>query len=687
MVGGGGYRQKLIQVWNDWQVSVLVLLSLTLQLLFLSTAGARRRAQPSWGKKTYFWALYIGSRFITTYSLGILSRASTGDANADIQAFWASLLLFHLGGPDDFTALSLEDNKLWDRRCLELFIQVSTTLYVFSRYVLDPGFRRFIVPFALIFSAGVVKYVEQVVALHHATMEALIKSVLGKPDAGPDYADTINRLDGIMRSGALPSLDIKNERVDRPNSDPEANVQVKDYSEDEQVAIKTIRSAHSLFSRFSVLFADGIFSFEDRQESQAMFLRKDARWAFKIVEIELGFAYDRLYTKASVSRGARLAVRVCSLSLTLAAGLWAALAILRASQYRQRHRCVTYALLAGAALNDAAILAAHAFSVWSLVHGDWLSWCSVMLVKRRRWSASMAQSNLVTFCLRKLPSNNDSDPAPLSSSFLLRRLLLGGGRGGGVQQQDASPAPALSTTLASMDEFQKLFERRSLLDQVRSGSFWSKYKHTKYVPVSEKLKDFIYAQLEEKVRRLSEYDKRMERERERERKRVVHPLMLSSSTTMAIKRCRDTCAEARRLFLKDHVMAAAGKGKGDRRRAVGEDNAHRVLLDVDTPLHAAVVKGDKCKSVLWDGCFLARELRQSMADPGRRWRVVCEVWVEMLGYAAVHCGGYQHAERLKDGGELITFVCLLMTHLGMGKHYRTEVGDAYAHLSPYSAAA
>lgn len=168
---------------------------------------------------------------------------------------------------------------------------------------------------------------------------------------------------------------------------------------------------------------------------------------------------------------------------------------------------------------------------------------------------------------------------------------------------------------------------------------------------------------------------------------VVHPLMLSSSTTMAIKRCRDTCAEARRLFLKDHVMAAAGKGKGDRRRAVGEDNAHRVLLDVDTPLHAAVVKGDKCKSVLWDGCFLARELRQSMADPGRRWRVVCEVWVEMLGYAAVHCGGYQHAERLKDGGELITFVCLLMTHLGMGKHYRTEVGDAYAHLSPYSAAA
>ncbi|KAF0932657.1 hypothetical protein E2562_011959 [Oryza meyeriana var. granulata] len=129
---------------------------------------------------------------------------------------------------------------------------------------------------------------------------------------------------------------------------------------------------------------------------------------------------------------------------------------------------------------------------------------------------------------------------------------------------------------------------------------------------------------------------------------------------MAIKRCRDTCAEARRLFLKDHIMAAATKGKGSRgRRAVSEDTAHKVLFEVDTPLHASVVKGDKCKSVLWDGCFLARQLRRITdepgSEPGREWRVVSKVWVEMLCYAAVHCGGYQHADRLKDGGELITF--------------------------------
>jgi hypothetical protein len=180
---------------------------------------------------------------------------------------------------------------------------------------------------------------------------------------------------------------------------------------------------------------------------------------------------------------------------------------------------------------------------------------------------------------------------------------------------------------------------------------------------------------------------------------VVHPLMLSSSTTLATKRCKDTIAEARRHFLKKHAAVRTwswySKKKEDATssnatdggdKAVTEKNAHESLLKVvqDTPLQASVVKGDKSKSVLWDGCFLAVELKRIMGDPKTRWEAMCKVWVEMLCYAAVHCGGYQHAERLKEGGELITFVCLLMTHLGMGKHYRTEVGDAYPYLSRYS---
>lgn len=213
-----GYGQKVVQLWNDWQLTAAVLLSISLHLLLLSTGGLRRRSRPrSWSKK-FYWVLYIGSRWIAPYALGILSRASKGNADADIQAFWAAFLLFHLGGVDDFTALSLEDNKLWDRRALELAIHAVTTGYVFFRYFLDPAFGRFIVPFGLIYLAGAVKYMEQVFALRRATMKKLIKSVLGNPDAGPDYDDFMDRVDGILRSGVLPSFIISKESVDQSNA-------------------------------------------------------------------------------------------------------------------------------------------------------------------------------------------------------------------------------------------------------------------------------------------------------------------------------------------------------------------------------------------------------------------------------------------------------------------------------------
>jgi hypothetical protein len=174
-----------------------------------------------------------------------------------------------------------------------------------------------------------------------------------------------------------------------------------------QQAVKIIRSAHFLFSRFGVLFADGIFSFKDRQDGRAEFSSKDAHWAFKVVEIELSFMYDRLYTKASVSRTmSGLLVRVSSLLMTLAGSIWALFMLLQhASRYQVRHRCVTYTLLLGSVVTDVATLALHSFSIWSVRHSGWLEWCSDRLVNGRVWwSGYMAQSNLITFCMQELPS-------------------------------------------------------------------------------------------------------------------------------------------------------------------------------------------------------------------------------------------------------------------------------------------
>lgn len=501
---------------------------------------------------------------------------------------------------------------------------------------------------------------------------------------------------------------------------------------DPRQAVKLVRSAHLLFQTFKLLFADGIFSFKDRRDSRAEFSRKGKDWAFKVVEIELSFVYDQLYTKASLSRTKLGLGRVASLLLTLAGSIWTLFVTLHASQYQPRHRCVTFTLLAGAVFTDVVILAYHSLSIWTLVHIDWLPCGSCAFVNYRRWSGRMAQSNLIAFCLKKVPSDSELD------AFIRKKLArLHRNLGAPHDLPVFVGVPGMAgmmlgpKLLASAGNL--LYPKRTLFEKLQAGSFWRKYEQIDHVLVRQELKKFIFCEIRKKEKDLYAWERQKKaagetlgnhnpstayrgdqvmrcekitglewslQEKEfdeslliwhiatdlcfrQEYKHgntfpepmkiarelsnylfyimVVHPLMLSPSTTMVIKRCRDTCAEARRHFLKEHLQHMQRLTREARSEiAMGEDNAHKLLLKVKTPLPASVMKGDKSKSVLWDGCFLAKELTRIMGDPETKWQVVSKVWVEMLCYAAIHCGGYQHAERLKEGGELITFVCLLM---------------------------
>lgn len=50
------------------------------------------------------------------------------------------------------------------------------------------------------------------------------------------------------------------------------------------------------------LVQDLILSFQDYKESWSFFHKHSWEMAFKVVEVELGFVYDVLYTKAMVPR-------------------------------------------------------------------------------------------------------------------------------------------------------------------------------------------------------------------------------------------------------------------------------------------------------------------------------------------------------------------------------------------------
>jgi hypothetical protein len=74
-------------------------------------------------------------------------------------------------------------------------------------------------------------------------------------------------------------------------------------------------------------------------------------------------------------------------------------------------------------------------------------------------------------------------------------------------------------------------------------------------------------------------------------------------------------------------------------------------------------------SIASDGCKLAMSLQDLGNERGkeRKWKMISEVWVEMLTYTAVRCNWQEHAKTLTRGGELLTHVCLLMAHLGLSE--------------------
>lgn len=145
---------------------------------------------------------------------------------------------------------------------------------------------------------------------------------------------------------------------------------------------------------------------------------------------------------------------------------------------------------------------------------------------------------------------------------------------------------------------------------------------------------------------------------------VIHPTMMSNIASIAYTRFCDTCAETKNFFNRKDL----GKKSQECRRA------SEVVLEVNTEVEPISLKGEKSNSVLFDAAILAKKLKE--LPWGQRWELMAKVWVELLSYAASHCGASTHAAQLRNGGELITFVWLQMVHFGMGDYFQIYRGSA-----------
>ncbi|KAF3949336.1 hypothetical protein CMV_024780 [Castanea mollissima] len=198
------------------------------------------------------WVTYMVADWAVTVSLSVLSNHARSscdhslDPNIVITLFWAPFLLLHLGGPETITAYSLEDNELWRRHLLTLVSQVVVAAYVLLKAWNNTTLNILAIP---VFLSGVVKCGQRVWVLWSASSEKFRESMLSPPDPGPNYARYMEEYSSKKDEG------------------------------------------------FKLLFADLILSFHDIEKSQSFFMKISSQDAFEVIEVELGFIYDVLYTK------------------------------------------------------------------------------------------------------------------------------------------------------------------------------------------------------------------------------------------------------------------------------------------------------------------------------------------------------------------------------------------------------
>ncbi|OEL23002.1 hypothetical protein BAE44_0015981 [Dichanthelium oligosanthes] len=167
----------LMQLWNDWELQVLVLLSFMFQA-FLFFAGGLRWRSTDTALRLMIWLAYLLADFIAVYALGQLSRQKNGTEVGEshqLVFFWTPFLLIHLGGQETTTAFSVEDSELWLRHLLNLLVQVGLALYVFWKSTIPHN--QFLASAIFAFIAGIIKYGERTCALLRKPFEAAILSL------------------------------------------------------------------------------------------------------------------------------------------------------------------------------------------------------------------------------------------------------------------------------------------------------------------------------------------------------------------------------------------------------------------------------------------------------------------------------------------------------------------------------
>ncbi|XP_057976196.1 uncharacterized protein LOC131163609 [Malania oleifera] len=703
------FPPNLRKLWKEWELRVMVLLSLSLQIILILFGNRRRYINKIW-IRILIWSSYLMADWVAAVALGVISnnlgdvnendagKESTGELHPsdELTAFWAPFLLLHLGGPDTITAYSLEDNELWLRHLLGLLVQAGVAIYIFL--MAWTGSRLSMLSF-LVMLTGLIKYGERTWVLRSASIEQFRDSMLTSPDPGPNYPKFMEEVSLKQAEGYFVKAEEVIEAQDPASLSSGRNNSIRDADE--------LIKAYDLFQTFKRLFVDLILSFQDRDSSQSVFKAMLFGDAFKVIEIELGFMYDVLYTKARIIYTLRgWGLRLVTFSFTCF--VLGCFSFTDERKFSGIDLAITFLLLVVAILLEI-------YAILLLLSSDWTdrqlskhnksasvrrAITSLQLRKTPRWSNSMAQYSALSLCLNEKPAFCIG----IQKLFHIDTML---------EKQRYINCKEVPVELKEFI-FDHVKEKFDTLKEKQHGEFdahlkvlclcrgdrvlekygfltldWStKFELNHSILIWHIATDICYYVNRGRISNTTIMSKcKMSRRVSRYMLYllVIYPFMLPIGIGQI--RFRDTCTEATRFFKERKCISEEKQSYSwvlncfRRKKSLSSDikEACNKLLGVNTSIPPTKVKGDRSKSVLFDACRLAGEL-QSIRDENIKWEMISNVWVEMLAYAANQCRGNYHAQQLRRGGELLTHVWLLMAHFGIAESFQISQGHARAKL-------
>ncbi|XP_038679233.1 uncharacterized protein LOC119980560 [Tripterygium wilfordii] len=682
------------ELWNEWEIRGLVLISLSFQIV-LMVLGNRRKYVTGNRISIILWLAYSSASTIATASLGIISNEG-GDINDGpsnrkdvILAFWAPFLILHLGGTQSITAYSLEDNELWLRNVFGPLLQLLLAIYVFLKSWMDTPLSFLAIP---MFIAGIVKNGERIWIQWSASIERFQASMLPLPDPGPSYAKFMD--DYLSKTAE--GFDISLEKVVEGSTvlcySPKAvaNDIVPDGA--------TLRDGIYLFDIFKKLFANQILSFQDVKISRSFFHDKDmnSEKAFKVIEVELGLMYDILYTRAALScTWLGNFLRLVKLSSIMFA--FVEFLLIDKHAYLVVDVNITYFLLVGAIALEIyeilVMLPSDHTMFWLSKHNKslvdfaynvifhlkyWLQWSS-LIAFNKRWSNTMGSYNLISFCLKDKPTKCAKIQKFLFIYELLEkhryqyfRLVSEDLKNLIFEQLMKKSMGALNIMVSKQlcdQRGDQVLKDMCCFDDIgwsvevefdQSILLWHIATDLCYSIDLNKDANMVENRNCKSSKSIADYMLYL---------LVMRPYMLPNG--IGLIRFQDTCAETMEFFQ-------------EKRHILKRSHACDALLQVNTKVAPSEVKGDICKSVLFDACRLAKYIQSvemvNQWPNERKWEMVSHVWVEMLSHAASQCQWFNHAKLLTQGGELLTHVWLLMAHLGITEQFQISHGHARIRL-------